>query len=310
MTSNLLDLITRVDNVPLDFQQNFHPYYRLFVHPDPHPHGYIHPKTIESLTWPPTFTISHPDRTVTLTVSPSTPEAINASFQEVIDFALASPLFPSLTIHSEPFLIPGLSHFPDSLVHIERFASSLFGIATRGSHLTAYLPATPASPLRIWVARRSRHLVAHPSLLDSSVAGGVKATDSPLDCILAESHEEASLSREFVARNVRAVGAVTLANINPRTELFHAEILYVYDLEMPPDVVPVPEDDEVEEFVLMDFDEVMGHMLKGEFKPNVCGIMIDFLIRHGIITPENEPDYVDICSRLHRVLPMPTKPPS
>ncbi|KAL2210680.1 hypothetical protein CC79DRAFT_1355319 [Sarocladium strictum] len=307
MSSGLLGLITKVDNVPLDFQQNFHPYYRLFVTPKPHPHGYIHPKTISSLDWPSSFAIDHTARTVTLH-TPHTPEAINAAFQQVIDQAIESSAFPSLKIHSEPFLIPGLSHFPSSIVHIERFASSLFGIATRGAHLTAYLPATATSPLKIWVARRSQNLIAHPSLLDSSVAGGVKATDSPLECILAESHEEASLSREFVAKNVRSVGTVTLANRNPKTELFHAEILYVYDLEMPADVIPVPEDGEVEEFTLMDSEEVIRRMLAGEFKPNVCGIMIDFFIRHGIITPDNESDYVDICTRLHRVLPMPTKP--
>src|SRR5687768_9264661 len=120
MSSGLRDLITKVDkypsphssslkhtslttsSAPLDFQQNYNPYYRLFIHPDPHPHGYIHPKTISSISWPPTFTISHPSRTLTLTIPPSSAttstEAINASLQQVVDLALASPLFPSLTI--------------------------------------------------------------------------------------------------------------------------------------------------------------------------------------------------------------------
>jgi len=31
----------------------------------------------------------------------------------------------------------------------------------------------------------------------------------------------------------------------------------------------------------------------------------DFFIRHGIITPENEPNYVEISSRIHRTLEFP-----
>ena len=106
---------------------------------------------------------------------------------------------------------------------------------------------------------------------------------------------------------VRSVGVVTLANRNPRTGLFHGEVLYVYDAELPAGVQPRPADGEVEGFVLMDCDEVRRRMEAGEFKPNVCPVMIDFLVRHGVVTPESEgPGYVDICSRLRRHLPLPT----
>jgi hypothetical protein len=47
-------------------------------------------------------------------------------------------------------------------------------------------------------------------------------------------------------------------------------------------------------------------MLAGEFKPNVCPVMIDFLIRHGEVTAEHEPDYVELCQRLRRKIPVPT----
>jgi hypothetical protein len=33
----------------------------------------------------------------------------------------------------------------------------------------------------------------------------------------------------------------------------------------------------------------------------------DFFIRHGIITPENEPNYIEIASRLHRELEFPLR---
>lgn len=35
-------------------------------------------------------------------------------------------------------------------------------------------------------------------------------------------------------------------------------------------------------------------------------VLIDFFIRHGILTPENEPDYIEIVARLHRRFEFPT----
>lgn len=240
-----------------------------------------------------------------MTLSVATADAANAAFQTAIDTALSLPAhFPQLnSLHSEPFLIPGAQF--DSNVHIERFTSSIFGIATRGAHMTAYVRGDDNS-LKIWVARRNRNLRTYPGMLDSTVAGGVKATDSPWDCIIAESEEEARLPKSLTEKRVKPTGVVTLANKNPRNELFHCEMLYVYDLELQPDEKPVPgDDDEVEEFVLMEWKEVVEKMLASEFKPNVCPVMIDFFIRHGLVAQE-EKDYVEICTRLRRALPMAT----
>ena len=84
------------------------------------------------------------------------------------------------------------------------------------------------------------------------------------------------------------------------------EVQYVYDIELPEDVVPKPGDDEVEEFYLWSVDEVQAAMAKGEFKPNCALVVLDFLIRHGVLTPANEKDYIEIVSRLHRRLEFPT----
>ncbi|EFY99349.1 NUDIX domain protein [Metarhizium robertsii] len=305
---SLLHLIALVDNVPIDFETNCTPYYRLQLAPDPRTHGYIHPNTVNSMPWPASFTINHDTRQVTL--SPPSPKTslslsahANAAFQAAIDAAIDGNMFPMLNgMHSEHFLLMGAREF----VQIERFAASLFGIATRGAHLTCYVRAPDG--LKIWVAKRSPKLFTYPGMLDSTVAGGVKADNSPLDCILAEATEEASLPADLVARLVRSVGVLTLANRNPRTELHHSEVLYVYDMELEEDIVPTPQDGEVEEFVLMDCAELRHRMLNGEFKPNVCPIMIDFLVRHGEITPEGERHYVEICNRLRRRLPVPTVP--
>ncbi|KAJ4007205.1 hypothetical protein NW752_007816 [Fusarium irregulare] len=300
----LLDLIIDIDNVPLDFETNFSPYYRLYLAPDPRPHGFIHPDTVSSMPWPTTFTINHETRQVTLTEPPS-PQSLtehaNTSFQKAVDKAIDQDLFPILhKEHSEYFRIVGARSF----VQVERFAAPLFGIATRGAHLTGYVRDQHGG-IKIWVARRSRHLFSYPGLLDSTVAGGIKASDTPLTCIEAESTEEACLPPNLVSNALEPAGAITLANINAKSKLFHSDIIYVFDLEMPADVIPRPGDDEVEEFVLMECGEVVKRMLKGEFKPNVCPVMIDFLVRKGFVTEENEEDFEEIKKRLRREIPVP-----
>ncbi|PHH67596.1 hypothetical protein CDD82_1296 [Ophiocordyceps australis] len=303
---SLLDLVARVDNLPLAFEHDCRPYYRLLLAPDPRTHGFLHPDTVARMPWPKSFSIDHDERRVVLSppgAGHTLSSHANAAFQAAVDAAIDDKLFASLNgMHSEHFVVMGARAF----VQIERFAASLFGIATRGAHLTCY-SHTPDGML-IWVARRSRALFTYAGMLDSTVAGGVQAAHSPLDCILDEASQEASLSRSFVAQRVRSAGTVTLANLNPATGLVHGEVLYVYDLELPPALEPRPADDEVECFLPMTPADVRARMARGEFKPNVCSVMVDFMLRHGLVTPEGETDYVQVCTRLRRSLPMPTAP--
>jgi hypothetical protein len=46
--------------------------------------------------------------------------------------------------------------------------------------------------------------------------------------------------------------------------------------------------------------------LRGEFRPDSAAVLVEYLIRHGFITPENEPEFVEINVRLHRRLPFRT----
>jgi len=53
---------------------------------------------------------------------------------------------------------------------------------------------------------------------------------------------------------------------------------------------------------LLSIPEVLNALHNGEFKPNCGLILVDFLMRHGIITPETEPNYIEISWRMHRRL--------
>ncbi|GJC81679.1 uncharacterized protein ColLi_04517 [Colletotrichum liriopes] len=299
-----LPLINKVDNVPLDF--DFNKLYKLMLPNDGRPHGFMIPSTVQRLSWTSDFHIDHDERRVCLLDTAGKDaedfgKSCTAAFQRVVDAAIASDSFPTLNkMHSEHFRILGANHF----VSIERFPAPLFGISSRGAHMTAYVKTSDG--MKIWVPRRSAHLFTFPNLLDTTVAGGVKAEDSPFDCIVAEATEEASLPADFVKDNARAVGAVTYASMNQQKGTFFPTVLYVYDLELPESIEPKPGDDEVSSFELMTISQVKSAMLEEQFKPNCVLVMLDFFIRHNIITSENDDDYLEIVKRLRRHLPVPT----
>ena len=206
---------------------------------------------------------------------------------------------------SELFAIVGA----DYPVRIERFFSPLFGIISRGAHLTAYV-RTPEG-IKIWVPRRAAWMPTYPNMLDSTVAGGVPASQTPFQNIVKEAGEEASLPPDVVRKGIHSAGVLTYmsrTDVGARAEpgLIIPDTVYLYDIELPEDVIPKPHDTEVKEFYLMSVDEIKTHMKNKEFKTNCAVVMIDFFIRHGIITNDNEKDFLEINMRMHRHLPFKT----
>ncbi|MCJ1312220.1 hypothetical protein MMC25_005894 [Agyrium rufum] len=196
---------------------------------------------------------------------------------------------------------------------IERAASALFGIVTLGVHMTAY--TMTSNGMSIWVPRRAKTKQTFASMLDNSVAGGISADETPFESLVREAAEEASLPEELVRNKAVACGTVSYLHVRDHRAggeegLIQPEIEYVYDLELPSSVVPKPCDFEVQEFYLWSTAEVLQAVKEGQFKPNCALVLVDFFVRHGILTAENEPDYVSISQRMHRMLPFPMTPVS
>jgi 8-oxo-dGTP pyrophosphatase MutT (NUDIX family) len=197
------------------------------------------------------------------------------------------------------------------LYNVERAASPLFGIATYGVHMMAYVRDAQASHgIKLWVPRRAAGKQTYGGMLDNTVAGGMASGEDPFECLVREAEEEASLPQDLVRGTATSHGTVTYIYIRSElasgeTGLIQPECQYVYDLELPLDVVPKPNDSEVQEFYLWTVEQVQEHMAKGEFKPNCALLLLDFFIRHGILTPENEPNFEEIKQRLHRDLVFP-----
>jgi 8-oxo-dGTP pyrophosphatase MutT (NUDIX family) len=199
-------------------------------------------------------------------------------------------------------LYPVYSPGRDLVLSLERSATPLLGVVTYGVHMTAFVRSSEG--LKIWTPRRSETKQTYPSMMDNTVAGGLSSGEKPFECLIRECAEEASLP-EQIACKAKACGTLTYFHVRDvraggETGLFQPECQYIYDLELTEDVIPTPGDNEAVDFQLLNVEEVQAALAEGRFKPNCALLLIEFLIRHGIITAENEPNYIEIVSRCHR----------
>ena len=66
--------------------------------------------------------------------------------------------------------------------------------------------------------------------------------------------------------------------------------------------------DEVSGYTLMHESEVVKSIFAGQWKPQCAIVTLDFLIRHGRITPETDARFAEVCAALRSdlgCLPMP-----
>ena len=181
------------------------------------------------------------------------------------------------------------------LFALERGATAFFGIPSYGTHLNGFTYRN--GQLFIWVARRSSKLVVAPGQLDNIAAGGLPKGMTPLQNIIKESEEEAKLPRELVKKAIPS-GQVSYLMTTPQG--ITPDSMFIFDLELPPAVIPQADSQEVDHFSCLPADEVYN-LVKNtqDFKFNSALVMIDFLIRRQVITPA-EPDYLELKAQLRR----------
>jgi 8-oxo-dGTP pyrophosphatase MutT (NUDIX family) len=184
----------------------------------------------------------------------------------------------------------------DALFLVERACASLLGIRAFGVHVNGFV-TLPDGELELWVARRSRSKPTFPRKLDHLVAGGLPAGVAPGECVAKECAEEAGVSREWATRAV-PVGTVSY---NQNYEgCPKRDVLFCYDLELPPEFVPVAVDGEVESFERVPVREAMRMVAETrDFKANCCLVIVDFFVRRGLVTPE-EPGYAELVRSLRQ----------
>jgi 8-oxo-dGTP pyrophosphatase MutT (NUDIX family) len=255
------------------------------------------------MPWTSSFKVDETTRSVTILYDPSTTES--DILREILTLGREKSSFKVLKgWRNELYPVLGINRD----VCMERAGSALFGIHTIGVHMICYVrPSASCRPdeIKTWVARRAATKQTYGGMLDNTVAGGIAAGEDPFESIVREAGEEASLPENLVRQNTIPCGTVSYVHVRDHRAggeigLLQPETQYLYDLELEEHVVPKPSDDEVEGFVLWSMEKAKQALGKGEFKPNCAMVLIDFMIRHGVITAREEADYVEIVSRLHR----------
>ena len=198
------------------------------------------------------------------------------------------------------------------LVQIERSACPLFGVTSYGTHMTGYVKDEKEKHgLKIWVPKRSDKKQTFKSMSDNTAAGGMTTGETPLQCAIREAQEEASLPEDITRERLKPAGCLSYIYVRDEkaggeTGLIQPEVEYIYDIELDADTEVKPNDGEVQQFHLLTVDKVLELLGSGKFKANSGIVIVDFLIRHGILTSEDVPGYADMLTRMHRRLEFPT----
>ncbi|SDG38437.1 NUDIX domain-containing protein [Limimonas halophila] len=180
-------------------------------------------------------------------------------------------------------------------LRLDRGVVPLFGVKSYGVHLNGFVRRPDG--LAIWVGTRAADKRVAPGKLDHLVAGGMAHGDSAHDTVVREADEEAAMPAEL-ARQATPVGA--LSYVCEAESGLRDDTLFIYDLDVPADFTPACRDGEIVRFELMDVADALARVRDSDaFKFNVSVVMIDFFIRHGVVTPDEEPQYPELLQALH-----------
>ncbi len=221
-------------------------------------------------------------------------ERVSAAIDAVVETLIGDGLIPKW--RNEFFAVAprwGVApHF-----RLDRGAVPFFGTRSYGVHLNGW--RRDDSRLMLWVGRRAADKKVAPNQLDNIVAGGIPWELSVEETLVKEAQEEADIPALLAAR-ATPVGAISY---RMETELgMRHDVLFLYDLEVPADFTPRNTDGEIASFQRMPADEAVDRVRGGdEFKFNVNLVILDFALRHGLVTPR-EPDYLDLVTGLRQPL--------
>lgn len=231
------------------------------------------------------------DDQVRLSATLTTPEARTEAVDKTMQALAAQQTIPAL--RREMYPVTTEWGAPE-LFRLDRAGVHALGVLAVGVHLNGYVGR--GAEQRLWIARRAKDKPVAPGKLDHLVAGGQPVGLGLMENLIKECKEEADIP-ESLARQAHPVGAIRYRFENEQG--LRNDLIFCYDLDCPHDFMPKPNDGEVEAFELWPVAKVMERVrATRDFKFNVPLVLIDFMIRHGHIGPENEPDYLELIRGL------------
>ena len=179
------------------------------------------------------------------------------------------------------------------LFELDRGLVEFFGVRARAAHLNGWRSGSDGPDF--WIAKRAMSKALAPGKLDNLVAGGIGAGFTAWKTLIKEAGEEAGIPATL------AIQATAVGAIRYRREMgtgMRDEVVFIYDLQVPPAFMPRNVDGEVQDFRILPARECLRMVREtDEFMYDVNLVLIDFAVRHGIIVPE-DPGYLHLIDGL------------
>lgn len=243
--------------------------------------GYVHKKNAKYLEAFPKIFVSMSDH-IALSDTLVNPRNRTVAIEAMLKILRAK--YPKLRKLNEKYAVKENVN-GKTLMEIDRGAADFFGILNTGVHLNGI--SNSHENKKMWVATRSEQRTTFPGELDNMVAGGQPSNITRQENVIKECYEEASIP-EDLAKASEPKGFVSYNMQAGKT--LRRKILYVYDLYLPNSFIPLPNDNEVKKFDLIPINAVM-EIVKNHphaFKYNCNLVILDFLIREGLIDDNHE----------------------
>ncbi len=250
--------------------------------------GRIRPRFAEQLRrWPHLFVVSHDEvRSHPDFDSASIPQR-NQWIANMLTCLRAEQQIPNWRDENYPVV----TRFGEPLLfEIERAAIPLFGLTGIGVHINGLVQQ--GSDLRMWIAQRAANRSTAPNELDQLAAGGQPVGLTLRENAAKEAFEEAGVPLEYSRTHLKAVGMVSYC-LETKMGL-RPDLIYCFDLVLPPDFTPQNQDGEVAAFFNHSLEEIADIVREQpRFKFNSALVVIDCLIRRGLIEAD-APDYAEL----------------
>ena len=215
-------------------------------------------------------------------------EFVDLLFQKLVNQGVSK-------YHNEPFAVTNNFH-DETLFKVDRSAMALFGFVSFGIHVNGYV--VEDFETKVWLANRSKQFRVYPGMKDQIIAGGQPYGLSLYENLVKESYEEAGFKKDIIDKQARPVSYISYHH--EHDFYVNRSYVFIYDLELLKDQIPINTDGEVESFELLSKQEALNLLESKEriFKPNCGLVMLDFALRHGFIDPDTEKDYVELIKGL------------
>lgn len=193
----------------------------------------------------------------------------------------------------------GIDWFPiyrgqdiDRLAIVKRFYAPYLGIHFKTVMVHGFYND------RYWAAKRGKIVEGAPGMMDIMVAGAVRHDQTLEEAVLDEGHAEAGVAPECLAK-IRPVQELELFYHTDSGFLMN-ETFYIYEYDTKGEFVPhtnLPL--EVEGFQEYSFQDIMIAVQHGGiFKGQINLVLVDFLMRHGLLTSDHA-DYAEAHQLLY-----------